>query len=70
MTIATRVKKLESLAFHPFSEGECPNPLYGAVLWDAEPEPAEHEVGRCPTCGGRHVLQVIEELVNDLKEGG
>jgi hypothetical protein len=41
---------------------DCPDPLIGAIVAEGEPEPAA--VAPCPRCGGRHILVIVERVVD------
>lgn len=59
MNTVNRVERLEAeLLTNP---KECPEPVYTVVAIGESAEPAEAQ--RCPNCGGRHPVRLVEELV-------
>jgi hypothetical protein len=69
VSIASRLKALERHATrHCARPEDCPNKVVGAWIGEGDPEPDPADVAPCPNCGHRHVLVIIEEVV-DPPEG-
>jgi hypothetical protein len=58
-----RIARLEKSVPKKLNPDECPRPCLGAIVVAGEPMPAEQEIHPCKTCGGRHVLEIVLEVV-------
>jgi hypothetical protein len=64
-TLRNRIEKIEDRLGGRRPEGECPDPVVTGVLDDdqEEPGPDDGTGRRCPNCGGRHIIRIVEEEV-------
>jgi len=67
VSLRARLTRLERGRLRPGAD-DCPRPEFGALIRAGEPEPLPAAVGRCRTCGGRHVLHLVEVLVADADQ--